>query len=461
MTKIKLNLIIGLLLLLCVCCIGLVACNDASTSANIAYYDISVDQCENGTVYVASKGNAVTKATEGETLFVTAVPNTGYKLDEVYVNGIKQSEVRFTMPKSDVNVKVTFVAVGGRISVVQSDNGTISVDKQTANYGDKITVTVKPATGYKLKARSLRANFSEIFKGSVSEETKVVFDMPDGDVTITGEFEISIDLVIDTLDKYKSFADSVNAGNTYKGKTVLLATDIGDENSPIKTRIGNSATHRFEGFFDGQGHKVYLQMSLKNSVGMFGYVSGATIRNVKVYGSVTRTTDGGSAGGIVGAVVFGSGEKTTITDCVNYATVTAKKISAEAGGNDAGGIVGATTGNLEVLRCQNNGKIVAENVRAGGIVARINQKNSGKVGYTLTVDIKECRNLGDVAAVKSQGVIVGEIVSETTVSGTEMSIVYISVYNKEKNIVGTDNTNGKATIVILDDQNTAGEESQR
>lgn len=458
MTKIKLNSII-VLLLLCACCIGLTACNDASV--NIDYYDILVDRCENGTVYVASKGNSVIKATAGETLFVTAVPDTGYKLDEVFINGVKQSEVRFTMPRGDVNVKATFVAVGGSISVVQSDNGTISVDKQTANYGDTITVTVKPATGYKLKARSLRANYSEIFKGSVSEETQIVFDMPDGDVTITAEFEIAFDLVIDSWDKYKSFADDVNAGNTYKGKTILLTADIGDANNPMKARIGNSSTHRFEGIFDGQGHKVYLQMSLKNSVGMFGYVSGATIRNVEVYGNVMRTTDGGAAGGIVGAVVSGNGEKTTIVDCINYATVTAKKTLSGAGGNDAGGIVGVTTGNLEILRCQNNGEIVAENVRAGGIVARINQKNQGKVGYIVTVDIKECRNLGDVTADKSQGVIVGEIVSETTESGTEMSTVYISVYNNEENIIGTDNTHDKAIIVILDDQNTAEEETQR
>lgn len=69
------------------------------------------------------------------------------------------------------------------VSVVQSDNGTISVDKSEAKAGDKITVTATPNDGYLLKSVSMN--------GTVLEKDSNVqysFIMTNADVTVSAEF---------------------------------------------------------------------------------------------------------------------------------------------------------------------------------------------------------------------------------------------------------------------------------
>ena len=69
------------------------------------------------------------------------------------------------------------------VSVVQSDNGTISVDKSEAKAGDKITVTATPNDGYLLKSVSM--NGAVLEKDSNGQYS---FVMPNADVTVFGEF---------------------------------------------------------------------------------------------------------------------------------------------------------------------------------------------------------------------------------------------------------------------------------
>lgn len=69
------------------------------------------------------------------------------------------------------------------VSVVQSDNGTISVDKSEAKAGDKITVTATPNEGYLLKSVSMNGTVLE--KDSNGQYS---FVMPNGDVTVSAEF---------------------------------------------------------------------------------------------------------------------------------------------------------------------------------------------------------------------------------------------------------------------------------
>ena len=69
------------------------------------------------------------------------------------------------------------------VSVVQSDNGTISVDKSEAKAGDKITVTATPNDGYLLKSVSMNGTVLE--KDSNGQYS---FIMTNADVTVSGEF---------------------------------------------------------------------------------------------------------------------------------------------------------------------------------------------------------------------------------------------------------------------------------
>lgn len=455
MTKSTKLLTLTLAVLLCLCCVALVACDNRF--ADKPTYDIVVEQSEHGTAYVASRGRAVTKAAVGDMLFVTVRPDTGYELADIEINGSAATDVRFTMPDGNVTIKVTFRAVGGNITVNQSVGGQIYVSKTSAVYGEIIAVTVTPDDGYIMRERSLVANFTEIYKGRIDKQTSFDFVMPDTDVVISATFDKlpDYDLAISTFQEYKDFADSVNKGNKYLGKKIVLTADIGSPDNPVKTRIGNSATNYFAGTFDGQGHTVYLQLNATNSVGMFGYVGGATICNVVVAGSVMRTGDGGGSGGIVGAVLYNDGNITTIQNCTNNATVTAGNTSANKACNDAGGIVGVTTGNLVVTDCTNNGIIVAESNRAGGIVGRVNQQNNANV---LAVNVERVRNTGTVTAKTTtstaQGSIVGQIASATT-------NIFISTYNAGDDIIGANYNKGKTEIVDGLSEPDQGDEEER
>lgn len=429
-----------------VCCVCLAACSNNYPVANV--HKITVEQTEHATAYVSGRGGKVTQAATGETLFVTIVPTAGYKASSATVNGNKLDGVKFVMPDEDVTVKVTVEAINGNITISESEGGTITADKTNALYGEKVTLTVTPDSGYIMKERSLKVNFSEIFKGQIKEQTEVSFEMPDTDAVVSATFEKlpDTDIRITTYEEYKAFADSVNvSGEKYEGQRVVLLADIGSAENPVKARIGNSSSHYFAGTFDGNGHSVYLAQSLGNSVGMFGYAANATISNVNVYGSVTRTSSTGSSGGIVGAILYGDGTPTTITNCNNYATITSPT------SNDVGGIVGATTGNLEIKNCSNYGNVSAGLQRAGGIIGWINK---GKTTTAPSVVIEACRNSGEIGGSGAVGQIVGQI------SAYEFPAITITCYCDTEVAVGVNNNKNKTEITQITEETDEEEGKQ-
>lgn len=73
-------------------------------------FDITVSDCENGTV------KAPTKAIEGDTVTLTVTPDEGYALKTLTVNGTAIEPVNgvysFTMPAQNVTVSASFSAIG-------------------------------------------------------------------------------------------------------------------------------------------------------------------------------------------------------------------------------------------------------------------------------------------------------------------------------------------------------------
>ena len=369
---------------LAVLCAALVGCGKSESAT---YHRVSVAECEHGRVYVTYRGEEVGGATAGERLSINLLPDTGYEVDYVKIDGAASEGVYFDMPDNDVSISAAFKRVTYGVTVPGGvSGGTIAADKTTAAYGEKITVTVTPDEGYVLKERTLGANNTEIYKPRATETIVTEFVMPPCDVAIKGEFVSTETYItrISTLEEYISFANAVNGGDNYVGRTVILENDIGTEAAPVWARVGASAANYFGGTFDGNGKTVYLRLTTDtdsdNSVGAFGYVGGATIKNLTVKGTVVKNGDNGGAGGIAGAVLYSDGKETIIDGCVSYASVSA------ANKYDAGGIVGATTGNLKIANSVNYGSVFAGISRAGGILgnaycASINKKISvGLIG---------------------------------------------------------------------------------
>ena len=112
---------------------------------NKSTYSITLSSVSNGTASLSK-----TSAAQGDEITVTTTPATGYALDKITVNGTAISGNKFTMPAKNTTVAVTFKKVSYSVSLSSVSNGTASLSKTSAYYGDEITVTTTPATGYVL-----------------------------------------------------------------------------------------------------------------------------------------------------------------------------------------------------------------------------------------------------------------------------------------------------------------------
>ena len=276
--------------------------------------------------------------------------------------------------------------------------------------------------------------FDNVVNGLTQVESTSIFD---------GEGTEQNPYIIRTEQDFVKFA-ILSSTEKYIDKYYKLAADIGSETAPVKVFGNFTATVSFAGNFDGDNHSVWLNVGATASVGLFGYVGGATIANVKVYGTVTRSSAGGGVGGIVGAAVYANGAGTTIKNCFNYATILANEyVSGETtkGGNQAGGIIGASTGNLDIIGCANHGNVEAKGQYAGGIAGRIYGNDASK---TVSARLQNVANYGEIVATSAKGGIVGNVGGNIDTNG--VVIDYISAGMQDKDGADIVVGGGKATI---------------
>ena len=127
-------------------------------------------------------GNATlskTTANYGDTITVNVTSETGYEVGSITVNGSVISGTTFSMPDKNTSVVVNFVKKQYTITV-SATNGSVTPSKTTANYGDEITLTVTPNSGYILD--TLTMNGSNVVNNK--------FTMPASNVTITATFKV-------------------------------------------------------------------------------------------------------------------------------------------------------------------------------------------------------------------------------------------------------------------------------
>ena len=150
-----------------------------------------------------ANGSISTDKTEGtcawgETVTVTATPDTGYELATLKYNDGNDHNIPFTtntgtfeMPQANVTVSGSFqlkdfaitrnAATGGTYTVKKGDP---KVDATTGKMNEEIFVSVSPATGYSVGTVTVKkTGTEETVPFSVGK-----FTMPASDVTITVEF---------------------------------------------------------------------------------------------------------------------------------------------------------------------------------------------------------------------------------------------------------------------------------
>ncbi len=209
------------------------------------------------------------------------------------------------------------------------------------------------------------------------------YKTPDGD----GFYELG------TVDDVKWFAGMVNEEHqtTIKGK---LTADI-DFTSVTHTPIGPNTTYKYNGIFDGQGHRI-KNMIINNGAseqGFFGVIRGGTIIRNLIIDSSCSVTGTSRIGGLVGSAQVNTASPIIIENCINEATVNA---TATATGS-ASGILGAAQGGdypaIQINNCLNTGNITG--TLATAFCAWNNRGGSSMTNCVNTGTIKGADKAGD------------------------------------------------------------------
>lgn len=235
-----------------------------SVEKNAKTYEVKQAATTNGKLEISPA-----TAAEGATVTVKVTPDAGYALKE---NGLKVTytdadnkeqtvEVKagteantytFAMPAYPVNVSAEFVKEY-KVTAAPADNGTVTVDPTAAVEGTDVTVTVKAADNYQLKADSLTYSYKSGEDTKTEKLTltdgKATFKMPAADVTVSAAFEeIATETYTVTVTKDGDGKVTVNEQETEKleglksGDTVTLKINPIDTDTLLTELAGVTVT---------------------------------------------------------------------------------------------------------------------------------------------------------------------------------------------------------------------------
>lgn len=180
---------------------------DISVTKNAKTYAVNVAPLTNGEITASAK-----EAAEKETVTLTAKPATGYALKagsvkvtykdadnteqtvKATVDEKDANVYTFAMPAYPVNVSAEFVKeYKVTVADTANKNGETKVSATAAVEGAEVTVTVKAADNYQLKADSLTYSYksgedTKTEKLTLNAEGKATFKMPAADVNVTAEY---------------------------------------------------------------------------------------------------------------------------------------------------------------------------------------------------------------------------------------------------------------------------------
>ena len=388
-----------------------------ATSFSNAGYSVYLQNGFNAASITVSSGLDV-----GENAGITAVSytNAGAGKEVTIRSNNDQCTLTINAPNDDVNyygfakvidvkdVKLTSLHIFGSANKLQVEKGHVQVE-DTGIVFDVVQIGATTGTqgaGASITNKGFIAAASLSNHASATDQEKAA--IKESVAAQAGSKAIGGDYEIDSLARFESFRDAVNAGNDFAGLTIKLTSNIvlNDGWKPIgegSRKVGSQAladgvTAFFAGTFDGN-NKIISNLNNKGFVptqarlvkddgydpyayGLFALVKGATIKNLTLSNVDIDTNDRGTAlGDSVGALVGYSAGATTISNITVNGTV--------AGYDGVGGVVGRARGiKLTISNCTNNATVKGIRVTAGVV---------GSLGVTDEDNtISNCRNTGSV-----------------------------------------------------------------
>ena len=266
------------------------------------------------------------------------------------------------------------------------DNLGISVSTITISTTEAITVT-----------SSAKVTYSETTTASATTTLGELLNTIKIDGTITASGITGTVIGISTAEDLVNLAKLTNNGYYLtRNKTFILMNDIDLSSVTDWVAIGNSIylSQMFTGTFDGQGHTISglnitrTEGGQDNKIGLFGYLSGATIKNLKLDNfnfSATTTSDGNYLykGGFLAFQIETSGANISGVT-VTHSSVTNMSIS---------GLCGIAWGNTTITNCSTDYTIVNNLSGSTSIISGL----IGEVGTNFTVSISQSSSTMDAS----------------------------------------------------------------
>ena len=346
---------------------------DISVTKNAKTYAVNVAPLTNGEITASAK-----EAAEKETVTLTAKPATGYALKagsvkvtykdadntdktvEVKPDTEKANTYTFAMPAYPVTVSAEFVKEY-KVTAAPAENGTVTVDPTVAVEGTDVTVTVKAADNYQLKADSLTYSY-QIGEDKKTEKLpltdgKATFKMPAADVTVSAAFEpVKAKTYSVTATKGGEGTVTVNGQETEKleglksGDTVTLTVTPADNKYTLAQLAENGLKVTYT---DAEGTEQTVTVAEGTEANTYTFAMPAADVTVSVQfttvkygievetegeGTVTFTDDGETRfaeGTKVTAAIKPNGTDYVLTEAMYYVGNTSDNITKAV--NDGGG----------------------------------------------------------------------------------------------------------------------------
>lgn len=293
--------------------------------------------------------------------------------------------------------------------------------------GTSLTITYKIYNGDRqikwdqINNVPIKANYRTNLSGSLLlSDTKINVTIdpyfnPAGEA-IEGETPVadaSGNITVSSPAQLQGFADLVNGGETYEGKTVTLSGDI-DLTGVKWTPIAKS----FKGTLDGAHNTVkgvtypifgdlqgtvkdvnlegtdvrmsFLASNTSGTVTVTGVTTSGSIIDMDLYG---RQSYAVGTGAIIG---HAAGTNVTLENCVNNASVFSIY--------KTGGIIGTGSATYYTLNnCKNTGDIKSLKENAGGIAGALGNSYSSFINCTNSGDVSGHYGVGGVVGIANTG----------------------------------------------------------
>lgn len=208
--------------------------------------------------------------------------------------------------------------------------------------------------------------------------------------------------LISNVAQLEYLRDQSNLGNGQITAHAKLVNDIDLAYASASSWIPVSKSNAFAGTFDGNGHcirNLYSSFYQGGYVGLFGYVNGATIKNLTVEGVIEsscsnqgmiagqsvganfyncvakgRINTSGSAdyvGGITGWVTRNSPSIPVVRSCASYVDIVST-------GTFAGGIIGKSSNSIIMEACADYGNVTGK-INVGGLMGYTDPKSDSHI----------------------------------------------------------------------------------